>query len=131
MTIIKTKEKICISSGRIGIHLVHGAEESNQSHLYLSQTQTGMFTHMKMSLLTAEGYKLWPMLGSLGHWALRVIHTYCRACCSEALNTSFNGIAWNTNNQPSACGAHNLTDGAIAATIFNKEINKKHVWQQF
>ena len=33
----------------------------------------GFFTHMEMSILPVKGCKFWPMLGTRGHWAVRVL----------------------------------------------------------
>ena len=38
------------------------------------------FTYMETSPLLVKGCKFWPMLGTYGHWAVRVLlacHTYC------------------------------------------------------
>ena len=39
-----------------------------------------LFTHMETSLLTVNGCKFWPMLGTHGHWSVRFFlacNTYC------------------------------------------------------
>ena len=67
------------------------------------------FSHIEKSPLPAKGCKFWPMLGTYGHWAVRIFsvphftvargihlwwssprtrdtHTYCRAFSSRAVN---------------------------------------------
>ena len=73
------------------------------------------FTHMEKSQLQVRGFKFWPMLGTHGHWAVRVLlhstptvthgicvyqspprtcdtRTYCQAFGSGAVTTCFYGL---------------------------------------
>ena len=77
------------------------------------------FTHMETTPLPIKGCKCWPMLGTRGHWAVRVLrvcqaycdkghpfimvisedrdtHTYCRAFDNEAVTTCVYdlGLTW-------------------------------------
>ena len=96
------------------------------------------FTHMETSPLPVMGCNYWPMLGTHGHWAVRVFrcHTYCdtghpfimviscdtiwRAFGSGDVTTCFMTRVcrcWDSNTQHSACEANSLTQCATAAVI--------------
>ena len=98
------------------------------------------FTHMETSPLPVKGFKFWHILGTCGHWAVRVFKratpTVTRASFNNCqgpvtLTPSAESLAvllwlpvfttwvcrgWNSNVQPSACEA-NALPGCATATV--------------
>ena len=102
------------------------------------------FTHLETLPLPVKGCKLWPTLGSHGHWAVRFFsvphllwhgvsvynghfrRTVTLTSFSERLAvklslpvlTTLVCRGWDSNTQPSACVANVLTHCATAAALF-------------
>ena len=104
------------------------------------------FTHLETSPLPMKSCKFWPMLGTLGHWAVRVLwrathivtRGICllwsspktratRACCQAFGNGAVTTCVlktsvcrdWDLNTQLSAFGENALTHCATAAANCN------------
>ena len=109
------------------------------------------FTHLEMSPLSMKGCIFWPMLGTYGHWAVRVlyslphllrhgssprihdIYTYSRLFGCGAVKTCFNDLGLSRlglNSQPYACGANTINHCTTAA-LYTKHFEQKHVWTNF
>ena len=63
------------------------------------------FTHIGTSLLSLKGFKFWPILGTHGHWAVRVLklayHTYCDM--GHPLIMIISEDTWHSHLLPSVC----------------------------
>ena len=106
------------------------------------------FTHLEMSPLSMKGCIFWPMLGTYGHWAVRVLYslphllrhgssprihdtyTYSRLFGCGAVKTCFNDLGLSRlglNSQPYACAANTINHCTTAA-LYTKHFEQKHVW---
>ena len=116
---------------------------NNHSCLWFKISPTReFFTRMEKSPLPVNGCWFWPMLGTHGHWAVRVFQCATPTVTngSSVYNVHLRGpvtltpVTWDSKTQPSACGTNALTDCATAAVNITFElridsyVNNSSVW---
>ena len=120
---------IVIMTPATGVILMRGDHISQQCVCWfvLGLSSLSIFTHMEMSPLPVKGCEFWPMLGTHGHWAVRVlwratptvtrdIRLWWSSSGTSDTRTYYRAFSFYTfcvdgldsNTQPSACGANAL-----------------------